>query len=124
MTKIKTLKEALEILNQYLKRFIVLTSDPRKLLCVFVAYTYIYKHFDFASYILIHSAEPRCGKSRVLKHLEWTAYEPKYVSGGSPSAFLREVDMKARKDGIVLLLDEVDKIIMEDSSDIFLASSF
>ena len=117
MTKIKTLKEALEILNQYLKRFIVLTSDPRKLLCVFTAYTYIYKHFDFASYILIHSAEPRCGKSRVLKHLQWLCYESKYISGGSPSAFLREVDMKARKNGIVLLLDEVDKIINLDTSD-------
>ena len=108
----KPLCEILDNINSYLKKFIFMERIDRKLLCVFVAYSYIWDRFNYAVYILLHSAEKRCGKTRMQVHLSGLIRNPMKTYGGTASAYLRVVAYKKP----VLLIDELDKALKNDSS--------
>ena len=110
--KARPLGNILEDINSYLKKFIFMERIDRKLLCVFVAYSYIWDRFNYAVYILLHSAEKRCGKTRMQVHLAGLIRNPMKTSGGTAAAYLRVVAHKKP----VLLIDELDKALKNDSS--------
>ena len=108
----EVLGDILEDLNSYLKKNIYMPSLDRKLNIIFLAYSYIWDRFNYAVYILLHSAEKRCGKSSMIDHMAELVPSQLKTSGGTSAAYLRAISVEKP----VLFVDELDKTVKQDAT--------
>jgi len=94
----------------FICQFVTLTAFQADAIALWVAMTYISDRFSFAAYLLITSAEKRCGKSRLLEVLKLLVPRPLFTARISVAALVRSLDAEKR----VLLLDEFDAAVRGD----------
>lgn len=78
------------------------------LVAVWVVGTYCYEAFNYWGYLVLRSATPRCGKSKVLKFLS------RLVRGTPPVTISPTAAALFRSDQTVLIFDEVDRLKNSD----------
>ena len=105
------LRPAADLLDQVeatLKRFIILPGEAEfDALALWVLHTHSFAGSSQTPYILLTSAEKRCGKSRVLEVLEPMVRQPWATADTSPAALFRKIE----KHRPTLLLDELDALL-------------
>jgi hypothetical protein len=100
------LANALADVEQFIRRYVVITDDQAVTLALWVLHTYNLDAADVTPYILISSPEKRSGKSLLLDALEKLAHKPWRTVTPSAAVMFRTIE----KDSPTLLLDEVDTI--------------
>lgn len=104
MTQRVELAIALNGVESFIRRFIVLTPQQSTLVALWVAQTHAIEAFEFTAYLNIHSPLPECGKTRLLEVLEALVVKPWFTGRVTAAVLVRKVD----KEHPVLLLDESD----------------
>jgi uncharacterized protein DUF3631 len=100
------LANALGDVEQFIRRYVVITDDQAVTLALWVLHTYVLDAADVTPYLLISSPEKRSGKSLLLDALEKLAHKPWRTVTPSAAVMFRTIE----KDTPTLLLDEVDTI--------------
>ena len=100
--------ELLAEVEDVLRRFVVLPSDSAfAALSLWALHTHAFEGQTQTPYILLTSAEKRCGKSRVLEVLEPIVREPWATAYTSAAAMYRKIE----RDRPTMLLDELDAVL-------------
>ena len=103
------LADELDHLLGWINRHIFLPQPSvAALVACWIANTYTYRNFRYCGYLSIQSATPRCGKTRLLEILSYTAKDRPPILTNPTAAVLY------RGGWDVLLLDEVDKLRQQD----------
>lgn len=95
----------LDTLSDYFGRYLVLNEDQRTALAVWSLHTHIFDVFDTTPYLVITSAEPRCGKSRVFECLQPIVPNPRQLIALTEATLFRIVAQNP-----TLLIDETDAL--------------
>lgn len=90
--------------EQFVRRYVVLTVDQAVALALWAAHTHAIEAADTTPYISIGSATKRAGKTRLLEVLEPIVAKPWLTGRTSAAALVRKIDIS----GPTLLLDESD----------------
>src|SRR5262249_13136939 len=77
---------------------------------LWVLFTHAFAAFDFSPKLVIKSAEPRSGKTRLVEAVDRLARRPLLTSGITGAALLRIIEQHAP----AMLLDEIDTMIKGD----------
>jgi hypothetical protein len=99
------LAELLDTLDKFLGDYVVMTTQQREAVVLWIAFTYVYRAFDTAAYVSVRSPEKRSGKSRLLEVLDQLVDRPIRTENISVAALAHSL-----AEGATLLLDEVDTI--------------
>ncbi|HXG90010.1 MAG TPA: DUF3631 domain-containing protein [Vicinamibacterales bacterium] len=98
------LDDVLVEVEQFIRRYVVLTRDQSTLTALWVAQTHLIEAFEYVSYLNIHSPIAECGKTRLLEVLEAIVRRPWLTGRVTAAVLMRKVDAEHP----VLLLDESD----------------
>ena len=109
-----TLADTLDAAASFLRRYIVFADGLQvTAVALWVAHTYVSHFFDTTPYLNVGSAQPECGKSRLLEVVEPLVSMP-WLTGLPSEAVLYR---KIAADRPTLLLDENDPIWKGKGSD-------
>lgn len=93
--------------QNYIARYCVLPhADCYPVVALWVLHTHVIDALDTTPRLLIDSATPQCGKSRLLEVIEDLAQKPMLAVNATPAAIIRAVDAAPW----TVLFDEVDTI--------------
>jgi hypothetical protein len=92
--------------ERFISRFLVLPKFTLLPLSLWVLGTHLYNIFDSYAYLVITSATPRCGKTRVLEVLYLLCANPERTSNISEAALFRLIQRLQP----TLFLDEMEQI--------------
>ncbi|MBK8294914.1 MAG: hypothetical protein IPK93_09170 [Solirubrobacterales bacterium] len=101
--------DAMELIGDiedFLRRFLVMSDDQFLVVTLWVIHTYIVKSIEQTPYLLISSPLKQCGKSRLLDALGVLVFQPWPAVLPSEAVVYRHIDSVTP----TLLLDEVDTI--------------
>lgn len=101
----------LDDVERFVRRFVVLGDQEAAALALWAAHTHALDAAEASPYIVLLSAERRCGKTRLVEALEPLVARPWRVVGASEAAVFR----KLADEQPTLLLDEVDAIFSSAS---------
>ncbi len=90
--------------EQFIRRFVILTDDQATAVALWVAHTHTLDAFDCTPYLQVTSATARTGKTRLLEACEPLVARSWLTGRTSAAALVRKVDAVAP----TLLLDESD----------------
>lgn len=90
--------------RRFLVRFLALPSGADRVLTAFVAHTYAMDASDVATYLVVTSPAPQCGKTRLLEVLELLVWRPWRTTVLSTAVLFRKLDQNQP----TLLLDEAE----------------
>jgi putative DNA primase/helicase len=96
--------ELLDALSTAVRSYVIMTARQGDAIALWTVFTHAFGCFDVAPKLIAKSAEKRCGKTRLQEALARLIPKPLSISGISPSALLRVIEMHAP----TILLDEVD----------------
>jgi hypothetical protein len=100
----------LDELDAFLRRYVVVSDAQAAALTLWVAHAHALGATDTTPYLHITSAEPECGKSRVMELLELLVPVPLTTAGSMTVAVMyRAIDALAP----TLLLDEADNVFAD-----------
>lgn len=89
------------------RRHVVFTTDHEAvLLALWTAHTYVYRKMDFTPYVRLTSAEPACGKTRVLEVAKAMASRAEMSANISAAILYRLIEARHP----TMLVDETDTI--------------
>lgn len=104
--------EVLDNVQSFLSRFSVFPSGHcAPMLALWYAHTWIVEHFYVTPRLIVSSAEPGSGKTRVLEVAQYLVKAPEMTVSGSAAALFRMVGAGP----ISILFDEVDTIFSAKS---------
>ena len=95
---------ALNGIEHFVRRFVVLTPHQSTLVALWVAQTHALDAFEFTAYLNIHSPLPECGKTRLLEVLEPLVVNPWMTGRVTAAVLMRKINAERP----TLLLDESD----------------
>lgn len=99
--------EILDQVSDFVARFSAFPSEHcAPMLALWYAHTWAAEHFYFTPRLVLSSAEPESGKTRVLEVARHFTQAPEMTAAGSAAAMVRMVAAGP----ITLLLDEVDTV--------------
>ena len=90
--------------EQFIRRFMVLTNDQAAAVTLWVAHTHVLDAFDCTPYLHVGSATARTGKTRLLEVCDLVVARSWFTGRTSAAALVRKVDAESP----TLLLDESD----------------
>jgi hypothetical protein len=95
----------------FLLRFVAMSNAQASAIALWTLHTHALDASEVTGYLSITSAEPRCGKTRLLELLELLVAEPWLTGRVTPAVLVRKID------GVrpTLLLDESDTALRDDS---------
>ncbi len=96
----------LDEVSSLISRFVVLTPAQADTCALFVLHTHTFAAARFTPYLHITSAQPRSGKSLLLRVLRAVVAKPWLTGRVSAAALVRKIDEQRP----TLLLDEVDTV--------------
>jgi hypothetical protein len=96
----------LDMIEAFLKRFVVIGPHQLVAATLWVAHTYTLDAFDVTPRLAITSPGRRTGKTRFLEVLGMVVKNPMMTSSVSPSVLFRTIDVEAT----TVLFDEVDAV--------------
>jgi hypothetical protein len=96
--------EVLDAAYNFLGEWLSAPDSALRILTLWTAFTYVYRHWRHAPLLHIYSPEANCGKTTVLKLLKRLAANAEYSDSPSESSAFRLIDQKRN----ILLLDEMD----------------
>jgi hypothetical protein len=102
--KTPALAEALDDVERFIRRYMVLTKEQSTLLALWTAQTHARDAFDYVAYVHIKSPMPECGKTRLLEVLEALVLKPWFTGRVTAAVLMRKVHVEHP----VTLLDESD----------------
>ena len=94
----------LETCGDWVRRFVVVTSDQALICSAWVLHTYVFDVAVTTPYLHIFSPEKESGKTKHLSVLKLLAYNPRFTSNISSAALARLVE----KNRPTLFIDELD----------------
>jgi putative DNA primase/helicase len=94
----------LDALELFLRRFVVLDEAQATAATLWTPHTWTIEAARATPYLFVTSAEPECGKTRLLEVLHELAREPLSTMNISDAALFRAIDQRKP----TLFLDEVD----------------
>jgi hypothetical protein len=100
----------LDDVEEFLRRFVILSSAQSAAIALWVAHTYTFKSATWTPYLNVTSAAPECGKSLLLEVLELLVRKPWKVDGASPAVLFRKIEI----DQPTMLFDELDTTFKGD----------
>ncbi|RSM65756.1 hypothetical protein DMH03_00950 [Amycolatopsis sp. WAC 01376] len=99
--------EVLDQIGEFVSRFNVFPSEHcAPMLALWYAHTHAAEHFYITPRLILSSAEPGSGKTRVLEVAQYLVASPEMTLSASPAALFRLVSAAP----ITILFDEVDAI--------------
>lgn len=99
----------LEALMEYFKRFVVLTDDQLLAVSLWALHTHVFDAFTTTPYLIVTSAEPRSGKSRLaIECMGPVVPNPKTMVGLTAAVLFRIVSQAP-----TLLIDETDAVFKD-----------
>jgi putative DNA primase/helicase len=102
--------ELLTTLSSTIRQYVIVTAEQADAISLWSLHTHVHDAFDVSPMLVAKSAQKRSGKSRLAQVLERTVARRLLVSGISPAALLRIIEMYAP----TLLLDEMDAAMKRD----------
>ncbi|MBB5958408.1 hypothetical protein FHS29_005016 [Saccharothrix tamanrassetensis] len=103
----------LDRIAEMFSRFAVLPNKHcAPMLALWAAHTWVVEHFYVTPKLLLSSAEPESGKTRVLELLRHFTRQPEITVGGSAAALVRMIAAEP----LTLLMDEVDTVFAAGGS--------
>jgi hypothetical protein len=94
-----------------IQKFIRLTDDQATVLALWLLFTWVFeKCAEYNPFIRIISSDPNCGKSTLLRVLNFLARSAWLVSSSTKSAFIRTLQTNR----VSFLLDEADAFLQEN----------
>ena len=78
--------QLLDDIASLFRRYLVCSDDQLTVLALWSLYTWCFKSFSIAPYLVIRSPEPQSGKTICLQLLESVCNEPELISGATASA--------------------------------------
>ena len=110
MTDTDRLLDALEL---FVRRFVVLDEAQAAAVALWVAHSWAIEAARATPYVWVTSAEPECGKTRLLEVTQELAREPLSTMNISDAALFRAIDQRKP----TLFLDEVDAIFSKKAQE-------
>jgi hypothetical protein len=104
--QIAPLVELLNRVAAFARRFVVLTDAQATVSSLWTAHSHAIDAAHATPYLFVTSAEPECGKTRLLEVLHEVAREPRSTMNISDAALFRAIDSLKP----TLFLDEVDAV--------------
>jgi hypothetical protein len=98
--------QLLDALERFVRRFVVLDEAQAAAAALWIAHTWTIEAARATPYLFVTSAEPECGKTRLLEVLHEVVREPLSTMNISDAALFRAIDQREP----TLFLDEVDAI--------------
>ena len=92
-SEVAALAQTLDDTVEYLERFIKFPMvEQAYVVALWVAHTYVFKAWEYTPYLHILSPEKNCGKTNLLKLLQYVCANPLKFESSSTSAFFHKVD--------------------------------
>jgi hypothetical protein len=88
----------------FIAQYLAITTEQAQVLTLWTMHTWVADIADCTPYLLVTSAEPGAGKSRVLEVLAYVVHKPWLTSDTTATALFRRMDQES----LTLLLDEID----------------
>ncbi|MGI8615288.1 MAG: DUF3631 domain-containing protein [Actinomycetota bacterium] len=113
-----TLGDALEDVEGFFRRFVVMSDHAVTIVTLWVAHVYAFAAFEFTPYLAVTSATKRSGKSRLLEVLGVVlgSVRAVFTANISAASLFRLIDAKP---GVAILFDEVDRIPKEKAEELW-----
>lgn len=106
----KSFADVIEEMEKVVKKYVELPdSRLATLIALWIANSYFFDRFMYCGYLSLHSASPRCGKTKLLRILSLLA------NGNPPITAIPTASTLFRSDRTTLILDEVDKLKNSDT---------
>lgn len=104
--------ELFDDVTRHIRRFVVLTPAQATTLTLWIAHTHAFAAADCTPYMRVSSAEPQCGKTRLLEVAELLVANPWLTGRTTGPALQRKVSAETP----TLMLDETDALFHGNSS--------
>jgi hypothetical protein len=113
-TPVQNLSSTLGGIVHFLSRYVTFPMpEQADVIALWIAHTHVFTAFRFSPYLHVCSPEKRCGKSRLLECIQLLVPRPEMMVRPSEASLYRIIDGEKP----TVLLDEVDTIFSERSSD-------
>ena len=104
--------ELLDAITEVIQRFVVCKPKVARTAALWVTFSWLIDIVNVSPIAIITAPEKRCGKSVLLNVIAKLVLRPVSVSGITPSALFRVVEMQCP----TLLIDEVDVVLKENEA--------
>jgi hypothetical protein len=96
----------LDRIELFVRRFVIVNEAQATAVTLWVVHTWVIDAAHATPYLYVTSAEPECGKTRLLEVLEQVVREPIFTMNISDAALFRTIDRKRP----TVFFDEVDSV--------------
>ena len=105
------LADLIDEIDRHLRYYVELPSSSLSILVTcWIVNTYMYEHFDYCPYLVLHSSGPGAGKTVVLEFLSMLAFgNPQIITDPSAASLYRCISK-------VFLLDEMERLGSKDKA--------
>jgi hypothetical protein len=104
----------LDLICRLSEKYLHLTAAQRIGLTLWIAHTFIFRHFSVTPRLALVSPVSHCGKSTVLNFIDALGYNTEKFDSATPAALFRLTDEERR----CVLLDEVDNANLPSSGEL------
>jgi hypothetical protein len=101
--------QLLDAVMDYVRRYVVANTEQTHAITLWVAHCWFLPAFDVTGRLAVLSAEPRCGKSRVLEVIDRLVPSSLFTPNTTTAALFRSVDADSTKPPVILF-DETDSV--------------